>query len=262
MKFADPFASADRAVPSIPRVLGGPSGFFSMAPSGSPDFSSEDKTMNTSQCALVRAARSCSNEAAKAARLGQRRFAGQLRASARRAFNEAAGEGADVLVKAVACVKNAVALAADLPDRGRDADTHDATVKGMHIHVKNAKGFLEQHLNPMNPKSRRRRRGNETGPSGPSGTDNDVAYDAVSGDSNLLRALDSLRKADVEADHLVDVLDDENEADRSTVNLHFHVKSADESLQNYRDTTLNNPEAEKRRSIARAWARVVAVGLH
>jgi hypothetical protein len=42
----------------------------------------------------------------------------------------------------------------------------------------------------------------------------------------------------------------------------FHVKSADDSLQSYRDSVVNNPEAEKRRNIARAWARTVAVGLH
>jgi hypothetical protein len=219
--------------------------------------------VNTGQRALLRAYRSCRDEARRA---WGSRFAQQLRASAGRALREAAEEGSDPLVKAVACVKNAVALAADLPDRGSDADAHDECVKGVHIHVKNAKGFLEAHLNPMNPKAwrSRRRRGSGTDATGPSGTDNDKPYDeAVGGDSNLLRGLDALQKADMESDHLVDLLDgDEGERDKSAADLHFHTKSADEALQSYRDTVVNNPEEEKRRSIARAWAKTVAVGLH
>jgi hypothetical protein len=131
----------------------------------------------------------------------------------------------------------------------------------MHAHVQSARSYLEQHLNRAGlPKSRQRRRGSGPGPSGPSGTDGDLPSSPVSGDSNLLRALDSLGKA--EADHLVDVLDDENERDRSAGNLHFHTRSADEALQSYRDSVVNNPEQEKRRSTARAFAQTIANALH
>jgi hypothetical protein len=220
---------------------------------------------STNRLALIRAARSCRREATRAALLGQRHYAAQLRASQRRAIGEAAAEGAaEPLIKAISCVKNACNLADGLPGRDADPEAHDECVKTMHGEVQSARGFLEAHLNPMNPKASpsRRRHGSGTEPSGPSGTDGDDPYQPVTGDSNLLRALDSLQKADIEADHLVDVIDDEAEADRNAANLHFHTKSADDALQSYRDAILNNPEAEKRRSIARAFAKTIAVGLH
>jgi hypothetical protein len=90
-----------------------------------------------------------------------------------------------------------------------------------------------------------------------------VAYDAVSGHPDLLRGLDSLQKAEDEADRLADLLDgDEGERDKSAADLHFHTKSAEESFQAYRDSVVNNPEEEKRRSIARAFAKTIAVALH
>jgi hypothetical protein len=222
--------------------------------------------MNTGQRGLIHAARSCANEAARADRLGQRRYARGLRASARRALAQAAAEGSDPLIKAISSVKSAVDLAEDLPDRETDASGHDVTVKAVHAAVKSARGSLEAHLNPMNPKASRsrRRRGSGTGPSGPSGTDNDKPYDeSVGGHPDLLRALDSLNKADDESDRLADLLDgNEGERDKSAADLHFHTKSADEFFQAYRDSVVNNPEEEKRRSIAKAWARTIATGLH
>jgi hypothetical protein len=220
--------------------------------------------MNINQRALLRVARTCTKEADRADRIGQRRYGREIRGGARRALAQAAAEGSNPLLKAISSVKKACDLADGLPGRDTDADGHDECVKAMHTHVKSAKGSLEQHLNPMNPKASRsrRRRGSGTEPSGPSGTDGDLPYSPVSGDANLLRALDSLGNAGAEADHLVDVLDDENERDRSAGNLHFHVKSADDSLQSYRDAILNNPEEEKRRSVARAFAQTIATALH
>ena len=51
-------------------------------------------------------------------------------------------------------------------------------------------------------------------------------------------------------------------AEGSAPRLHSHTKSADDCLQAYRDSVVNNPEQEKRRSTARAYARVLSVGLH
>jgi hypothetical protein len=228
-------------------------------------FSVKDKTVNTGQRALLRVVRTCTKESRRAELLGQRRYAREIRGGARRALAEAAAEESDHLVRAVKCVKDAVDLAEDLPDRDSDTDGHDECIKTMHGHVQSARSYLEQHLNPAGlPKSRRLRAGKTkpSGPTGPSGTDNDVSYDVVS-DSNLLRALDSLQKADVESDRLADLLDgDEGERDKSAADLHFHTKTCDDCLQNYRDSVVNNPEAEKRRSVARAWAQTIATGLH
>jgi hypothetical protein len=212
--------------------------------------------MNINQRALLSVARTCTKEARRADLFGQRRYAREIRGGARRALRKAAAEGPDALINAVACVKNACDLADGLPGRDTDPDGHDECVKTMHGEVQSGRSYLEQHLNPAGlPKSRRGRRGSGTDATGPSGTDGDLPYSPVSGDSNLLRALDSLQKADIESDHLVDVMDDETERDRSAGNLHFHTKSADDCLQAYRDAILNNPEQEKRRSIARAWAK-------
>jgi hypothetical protein len=132
---------------------------------------------STGQRALIRAARSCRNEAGRADRLGQIRYAAQLRASAARALAEAGAEGSEYLINAISSVKSACDLADDLPDRAADTDGHEVTVKTMHAHVQSARGYLEQHLNPAGlPKSRRRRRGGQSRPSGPSGTDDDVSY--------------------------------------------------------------------------------------
>jgi hypothetical protein len=220
--------------------------------------------MNSAQRALVNAARSCSLEATRADRRGERRFARQLRASARRAWFQAAIEGPDLVVKAIACIKNAVALASDLPARDDDASSHDVAVASIHTHVKSARGHLEAYLNPMNPKASRRLRAGKTKPSGtsPSGTDNDVNYDAVDGHPDLLRALDSLANANGTADLLSDLLDDESERNKTAGDMHFHCRNCDESLQAYHDVVMADPEAEKRRNIARAYAKTVAVGLH
>jgi hypothetical protein len=219
--------------------------------------------MNINQRALINVARTCTKEADRADRIGQRRYGREIRGGARRALAQAAAEGSDPLIKAISSVKSACALADDLPDRAADTDGHDVTVKTMHAHVQSARSYLEQHLNPAGlPKSRRRRRGSGSGPSGPSGTDHDEPYESVSGHVDLLRALDSLAKAEDETDRLADLLDNEGERDKSAADLHFHVKSADESLQSYRDSVVNNPEEEKRRNISRAWARVVATALH
>jgi hypothetical protein len=222
--------------------------------------------MNINQRGLLRVFRTCNNEARRADRLGQCRYAREIRGGARRALAQAAAEGADPLIKAITCVKTACDLADGLPDRAEEAENHDECAKTMHGQVQSARSYLEAHLNPAGlPKSRRLRAGKTkpSGPTGPSGTDSDVSYDVVSGDSNLLRALDSLHKADSEADRLADLLDgDEGERDKSAADLHFHTRSADESLQAYRDSVVNNPEQEKRRSIARAFSKTFAVGLH
>jgi hypothetical protein len=221
--------------------------------------------MNTGQRALLRAARACIHEAARANRLGQRRYAALLRADARKALARATVEGSDHLVNAIECVKKACALAEGLPARDADADSHDECVKTMHGEVQSGRSYLEQHLNPAGLPSKTprswRRRGSGSGTPA-SATDDNQPYEPVSGDSNLLRALDSLQKADIESDHLVDVMDDENERDRSAGSLHFHTKSADDSLQAYRDAVTNNPEQEKRRGVARAWAQTIATALH
>jgi hypothetical protein len=219
----------------------------------------------TGQRALIHAARSCATEAARADRLGHRRYAANLRASARRALDEA-GQDGDPLVRAIGSVKKASALADGLPDRDTDTEGHDECVKAVHGHVQSARSYLEAHLNPNGLPSKAlrslRRRGGRSGPSGPSGTDDDVSYQPVSGHPDLLRALDSLAKASDEADQLADLLDNEAERDKSARDLHFHCKAADESFQSYHDLVIADPEAEKRRSVARAWAQTIATGLH
>jgi hypothetical protein len=87
--------------------------------------------MNTGQRALIRAARKCASEAARADRLGQRRYAGLLRAAARRALAAAAAEGSEPLIKAIASVHKAGDLAGGLPDRDTDAAGHDECVKAV-----------------------------------------------------------------------------------------------------------------------------------
>jgi hypothetical protein len=204
--------------------------------------------MNSAQKGLVNAARSCSQAATREDRRGNRRFARELRASARRAWSQAAVEGPDLLVKAIACVKNACDLADGLPGRDSDADAHDKCVKAMHDETQSARSSLEQHLNPNYP-PKSRYAGSRS---------------SVSGHESLLRALDCLHKADDEADRLGGLLGegDETERDNSASNLHAHCKAADEHFQTYHDTVIADPEAEKRRSVARAWAKTVAVGLH
>jgi hypothetical protein len=121
--------------------------------------------MNISQRALLRVARTCTKEARRAELLGQRRYAREIRGGARRALAEAAAEGSDPLVKAIGCVKNACALAEDLPGRDTDADSHDECVKTMHGHVQSGRSYLEQHLNPNGlPAKSRRLRGSGSGP--------------------------------------------------------------------------------------------------
>jgi hypothetical protein len=195
--------------------------------------------VNIGQRALIHAARSCTIEAGRADLRGHRRYAANLRASAGRELAQAAAEGSDPLIKAIGAVRKASDLAGGLPDRGTDTQGHDECVKAVHGHIQSARGYLEAHLNPngLPAKTSRslRRRSDRSGPSGPSGTDNDVGSDAVSGHPDLLRGLDSLGKAEDEADRLVDLLDDEGERDKSAADLHFHTKSADESFQAYRD---------------------------
>jgi hypothetical protein len=133
----------------------------------------------------------------------------------------------------------------------------------MHGQVQSARSYLEQHLNPAGLPKSRRRRGSGSGPTPASGTDDNQPYEPAGGHTDLLRALDSLGKAEDEADRLTDLLDgDEGERDKSAADLHFHTKSADECLQSYRDSVVNNPEEEKRRGSARAWAQTIATGLH
>jgi hypothetical protein len=210
------------------------------------------ETVTKSQRALLRAARTCSKEARRAELLGRRRYAREFRGSALRAWSQAAVEGPDLLVKAIACVKNACDLADGLPGRDSDADAHDKCVKAMHDETRSARSSLEQHLNPNYPppKSGQRRYAG--------------SRSSVSGHESLLRALDCLHKADDEADRLGGLLGegDETERDNSASNLHAHCKAADESFQEYHDVVIADPEAEKRRSVARAWAKTVAVGLH
>jgi hypothetical protein len=220
--------------------------------------------MNSGQRALIRAARTCRNEAVRADRFGRRQHAASLRGSARRALREAGQGGDEPLISAIGCVKNACDLAASLPDRDADTDLHDSAVAAVHGHVQSGRSYLEQHLNPAGlPRAaRRRRRGSGSG-TPPSGSDGNQPYDVVSGHPDLLRALDCLHKADVESDRLSDLLDgDESERDKSAADLHFHVKSADDALQSYRDAIIANPEEAKRRGIARAYAKVLSVGLH
>ena len=42
--------------------------------------------------------------------------------------------------------------------------------------------------------------------------------------------------------------------------MHFHLKEADAALSAYRDAVVNNPEAEGKRKIARAFARTILQG--
>jgi hypothetical protein len=219
--------------------------------------------MNTGQRALLRVARTCTKEARRADLLGQRRYAREIRGGARRALREAGEAGSDPLIKAISHIKSAADLVTDtLPDRDADAELHDSTIAAIHGHVQSGRSYLEQHLWPAGLPKSRRRRGSSSGTPA-SGTDDNQPYEPVSGDSNLLRALDNLQKADIESERLADLLaGDEGERDKSAADLHFHTKSCDDRLQNYRDSVVNNPEEEKRRNIARAWAKTVAVGLH
>jgi hypothetical protein len=216
--------------------------------------------MNINQRALLHAFRSCTLEALRADRQGKRRYAGQLRASSRRALAQAAVEGSDPLVKAISCIKNAAALGENLPDRADDPSSHDERTRTMHGEVQSGRQYLEQHLWPAGLlKSRRRRHNRESGTPA-SGTDENLPYAPTDGDSNLTRAIGHIRQASFEADKVP--AEDDGETNAVANNMHYHVRNADELLAAYRSTVIDSPQAEGMRSRARAWAATVMTGLH
>lgn len=127
----------------------------------------------------------------------------------------------------------------------------------MHTTVKMGGGHLEEHLRGAARGLRLLsfRRDSGSGPSGPSGTDHDKPYDNP-GDG-LTRAKAAIGDAEQEADHFLDgVLEGGDQAaiSHSANEMHHHVKVADEQLQNYRDSVVDNPEGKARRARAKAFA--------
>jgi hypothetical protein len=214
--------------------------------------------MNSTSRALLRAARTCNAEASRAERIGRRRYATQLRASARRALREVGEEGGP-LVKAIERIKTAADLADGLPNRVDDPDEHDECVRTMHGSVQSGRQYLEDHLWPAGLPKSRRRRGNQSG-TPPSGTDENQPYSPTDGDSNLTRAIGHIRQASLLADKIP--AEDDATTNKVANDLHYHTRNADELLAAYRANVIDTPQSEAMRRAARAWAQTFATGLH
>jgi hypothetical protein len=170
-------------------------------------------------------------------------------------------EKLEPLIKAIGYVKTAGHMADNLPDRDSDQDGHDAQIRALHSTVKGARAAVEDHLGSNVGRAARLRviRGGGSGTPG-SGTDDNLPYEPSGGDG-LSRAKAAIDDAEDEADRLVDRIagGDEAAVHGSANNLHFHTKTADGALQDYRDA-LANPESKARRESARAHAAVVMAG--
>jgi hypothetical protein len=161
------------------------------------------------------------------------------------------------LIKAVAHIKTAADMCDGMPEREADQDRHDAQVKALHGIVKTAKTAAEEFLGAQIGRAARLRLVDSGTPA--SGTDDNLAYDPVGGDG-LTRAKAAISNADDEADRLLDQLGDSDEAavHGSASTVHFHCKTADTALDDYRSSVIDNPQAEGRRLRARAIAAAVA----
>ncbi len=129
----------------------------------------------------------------------------------------------------------------------------------MHQVVRTAKTDLEEFLGAQVGRAARLRLIGSGTPA--SGTDDSLPYDPAGGDG-LTCAKAAIGDAADEADRLVDRV---GEGDEPAVNelanaMHFHCKTADAALEDYCAAVIDNPEGEKRREHARAYAKAIATG--
>ncbi len=165
------------------------------------------------------------------------------------------------LAKSVALVETASDMCGGLPERETDQDGHDSQVKALHSVVKTARAGLEEFLGAQIGRAARLRLVGSGTPA--SGTDDSMPSDPAGGDG-LTRAKGAISDAADEADRLVDRVGEGDESE-SAVNelanaMHFHTKTADAALEDYCAAVIDNPEGEKRRGRARAYAKAIATG--
>lgn len=137
-------------------------------------------------------------------------------------------------LKACAHIKSA--LDVDVPDRGADPEAHDGAVVNVHGNIKAGMGYLEQHPEFVAQLAKRLR---------------GVADYA----DELDKGLAHLKRAGDEADRFPDVAGTSSEGDCVNT-MHKHCSDADQCFENYRAGTYD-PDAEKSRSRARAWAAAI-----